>query len=118
MTASQAIHFIREKRKNSVQMKDQIGAIKEFENYLMPLRIIYSKVAFDSLQQKLSAMSNTSRMKDYKDYLESKFDASFTLSIFLNRQRLLLHGAERKMLKYLPKVRKAFKTIYELNKHE
>ena len=34
LNTNQAIHYIREKRQNSVQMRDQIQTVKEFENYL------------------------------------------------------------------------------------
>src|SRR4051812_3538737 len=32
-------------RQNTIQMKDQIIAVREFENYLVPLRVIYAKIS-------------------------------------------------------------------------
>ncbi len=70
-------------------MNEQINAIKEFESYLMPLRLVYSK----TLKSELC------------DTGETNFDkTNFNLRTYLQRQRLLLHGHEGKKLKYIPKV--------------
>ena len=68
-------------------MNEQINAIKEFESYLMPLRLVYSKT-FES---------------DLFDTGETN-KTNFNLRTYLQRQRLLLHGYEGKKLKYIPKV--------------
>lgn len=87
VSANEAIHMIREKRPGSVQMLGQINAIKEFENYMKPLRIIYSQ----------HILLNQNEINGNLDY-------SFNLRTFLHRQRLVLHGYESKKLKYLPKI--------------
>ena len=45
MSANQAIYFIREKRDGAVQMSEQIQVMRDFERYLMPLRVVYSAAA-------------------------------------------------------------------------
>jgi hypothetical protein len=70
-------------------MNEQIEAIKEFENFLIPLRIVYS------LSTQYQNKGNNS-------------ESSFSLRTFLHRQKLLLHGYESKMLKYIPKVKLNF----------
>ncbi|CAF0712023.1 unnamed protein product [Brachionus calyciflorus] len=92
MNTNQAIHFIREKRQNSVQMKDQIKAVKDFENYLKPLRIVFFQPKSD-LSESLNLESG-----------ESNKYSSFSLQTFLIRQRLIFHGNERKKFKNIPKI--------------
>lgn len=83
MSANEAINYIRERRKNSVQMEDQIKAIQNFDNFLSPMRVIYA---------------NDIKCKYYGYY--------FTLNEFLHRQRFFLHGYESRTFRYIPKVRK------------
>lgn len=94
LNSNQAIHFIREKRQNSVQMNDQIRAAKLFENYLKPLRIVYYQT-MSYLGESLNLESGETNSNLY---------SSFSLNTFLNRQRLVFHGNERKKFKYIPKV--------------
>ncbi len=88
-TANEAIHIIREKRPGSVQMQQQIDAIKDFEAYLRPLRIVYSDSLFTTTLSGPGATSTNS---------------NFSLRTFLHRQKLMLHGYEGKKLKYIPKI--------------
>ncbi len=83
-------------RPGSVQMTEQINAVRDFENYLKPLRIIYVDNFY--LPQKQSTRTGES------DNAVSIYDKSFNLRIFLSRQRSILHGFESKKLKYIPKV--------------
>ena len=72
-------------------MNEQINAIKEFESFLMPLRLVYSKTFESEL-----GLSETGETNSDK--------TNFNLRTYLQRQRLLLHGYEGKKLKYIPKV--------------
>lgn len=96
MTANEAIHFIREKRPSAVQMNDQIQAVKDFESFIKPMRIVYSKTVPTSLDQLANQTSSLNNLVIYS--------TSFNLNTFLHRQKLFLHGYERKNLKYIPKV--------------
>jgi hypothetical protein len=103
MTANQAIHYIRERRPKSVQMNDQIQSLTEFENYLRPLRIVFPRVS--SINTNLAKLNESGDDKSIKQQQQDKLvDYTCNLHTFLNRQRLILHGAERKTLKYIPKV--------------
>ena len=76
-------------------MNDQIQAVKDFETYLKPLRVVYfepNDYIIDSLNLESGASNTRSN------------SASFSLNTFLHRQRYILHGYERKQLKYIPKV--------------
>ncbi len=77
-------------RPGSVQMNEQIEAIKDFENYLIPLRTIYSLNLLEENNEELFKIERT----------------TFNLRTFLHRQKLFLHGNEYKKLKYIPKVKK------------
>ncbi|XP_034067086.1 protein tyrosine phosphatase domain-containing protein 1 isoform X2 [Gymnodraco acuticeps] len=78
MTANQAILFVRAKRPNSIQTRGQLGCVRDFVQFLAPLRRVFSCA-------------------------EPRFN-SVTLSQYLNRQRHILHGHERKELRHLPKI--------------
>ncbi|XP_052781472.1 protein tyrosine phosphatase domain-containing protein 1-like isoform X2 [Mya arenaria] len=78
ITGREAIHYIREKRPQSIQTRQQMQVIQEFEQYLQPFRTVYA-----------------SRQKGSHE---------FTLQQFLNRQRHILHGYEARRLKYVPKI--------------
>ncbi|KAJ0068540.1 hypothetical protein NL108_008901 [Boleophthalmus pectinirostris] len=78
MSADQAILFVRAKRPNSIQTRGQLLCVREFAQFLIPLRSIFS-----------SAEPKTS---------------SVTLSQYLTRQRHLLHGYEARQLKHVPKI--------------
>ncbi len=88
--------MIREKRPGSVQMTEQIKAIKDFENYLKPMRVIYVDNLFLPQSYKFKTGEN--------DNIISTYEKSFNLRTFLSRQRNILHGVECKRLKYIPKV--------------
>ncbi|XP_028265354.1 protein tyrosine phosphatase domain-containing protein 1 [Parambassis ranga] len=78
MTANQAILYVRAKRPNSIQTRGQLRCVREFVQFLAPLRSVFSCA-------------------------EPRFNP-VTLTQFLNRQRHVLHGPERKKLRHLPKL--------------
>lgn len=78
MTANQAILYVRAKRPNSIQTRGQLRCVREFVQFLAPLRSVFSCA-------------------------EPRYNP-VTLSQYLNRQRHILHGYERKELRHLPKI--------------
>lgn len=78
MTADQAIIFVRAKRPNSIQTRGQLLCVREFTQFLIPLRNIFS-----CCDPKAHAV---------------------TLAQYLIRQRHLLHGYEARFLKHVPKI--------------
>lgn len=78
MTANQAILYVRAKRPNSIQTQSQLRCVRQFVQFLNPLRSVFSCA---------EPQSNP-----------------VTLSQYLSRQRHILHGNERKELRHLPKI--------------
>lgn len=78
MTANQAILYVRAKRPNSIQTRGQLRSVRDFVQFLNPLRSVFSCAHPQS--------------------------HPVTLSQYLNRQRHILHGNERKELRHLPKI--------------
>ncbi|XP_016069812.1 PREDICTED: protein tyrosine phosphatase domain-containing protein 1 isoform X2 [Miniopterus natalensis] len=78
MTADQAIVFVRAKRPNSIQTRGQLLCVREFTQFLIPLRNIFS-----CCDPRAHAV---------------------TLTQYLTRQRHLLHGYEARLLKHVPKI--------------
>ncbi|KAL6111405.1 ptpdc1 [Pungitius sinensis] len=78
MSADQAILFVRAKRPNSIQTRGQLLCVREFAQFLVPLRSVFS-----CAEPRASAV---------------------TLSQYLTRQRHLLHGYEARQMKNVPKV--------------
>ncbi|KAI9520088.1 hypothetical protein NQZ68_021807 [Dissostichus eleginoides] len=78
MSADQAILFVRAKRPKSIQTRGQLLCVREFAQFLVPLRSIFS-----CAEPKASAV---------------------TLSQYLTRQRHLLHGYEARQMKNVPKI--------------
>ncbi|KAJ8360866.1 hypothetical protein SKAU_G00173910 [Synaphobranchus kaupii] len=78
MSADQAILFVRAKRPNSIQTRGQLLCVREFAQFLVPLRNVFS-------------------------YSEPEANP-VTLSQYLTRQRHLLHGYEARQLKNVPKI--------------
>lgn len=78
MTANQAILYVRAKRPNSIQTRGQLRCVREFAQFLVPLRSVFSCA---------EPRSNP-----------------VTLSQYLNRQRHILHGTERRELRHMPKI--------------
>ncbi|XP_029291769.1 protein tyrosine phosphatase domain-containing protein 1 [Cottoperca gobio] len=78
MNANQAILYVRAKRPDSIQTRGQLRCVRDFVQFLAPLRSVFSCA-------------------------EPKFN-QVTLSQYLNRQRHILHGYERKELSHLPKI--------------
>ncbi|XP_064346161.1 protein tyrosine phosphatase domain-containing protein 1 isoform X2 [Camelus dromedarius] len=78
MTADQAIIFVRAKRPNSIQTRGQLLCVREFTQFLVPLRNVFS-----CCDPKAHAV---------------------TLAQYLIRQHHLLHGYEARLLKHVPKI--------------
>ncbi|XP_061758941.1 protein tyrosine phosphatase domain-containing protein 1 isoform X2 [Nerophis ophidion] len=78
MTANQAILYVRAKRPGSIQTRGQLSCVRDFVRFLCPLRCVFSCAAPRS--------------------------EPITLTQYLNRQRHILHGLERKELRHLPKI--------------
>ncbi|KAJ7398348.1 Protein tyrosine phosphatase domain-containing protein 1 [Pitangus sulphuratus] len=78
MSADQAILFVRAKRPNSIQTRGQLLCIREFTQFLVPLRNVFACC---------EPRAHT-----------------VTLSQYLTRQRHLLHGYESRHLKHVPKL--------------
>uniref|UniRef100_A0A1A7YCK4 Protein tyrosine phosphatase domain-containing protein 1 n=1 Tax=Iconisemion striatum TaxID=60296 RepID=A0A1A7YCK4_9TELE len=78
MNADQAILFVRTKRPNSIQTRGQLLCVREFAQFLVPLRSVFS-----CAEPKTSAV---------------------TLSQYLTRQHHLLHGYEARQMKNVPKI--------------
>ncbi|XP_040050251.1 protein tyrosine phosphatase domain-containing protein 1 isoform X3 [Gasterosteus aculeatus] len=78
LNANQAIVYVRAKRPNSIQTRGQLRCVRDFVQFLAPLRSVFCRA-------------------------EPRFNP-VTLSQYLNRQRHVLHGNERKELRHLPKI--------------
>ncbi|KAL6119172.1 ptpdc1 [Pungitius sinensis] len=78
LNANQAIVYVRAKRPNSIQTRGQLRCVRDFVKFLAPLRSVFCRA-------------------------EPRFNP-VTLSQYLNRQRHMLHGNERKELRHLPKI--------------
>lgn len=78
MNADQAILYVRAKRPNSIQTRGQLLCVREFAQFLVPLRSVFA-----CAEPKTSAV---------------------TLSQYLIRQRHLLHGYEARQMKNVPKI--------------
>lgn len=78
MSADQAILFVRAKRPNSIQTRGQLLCVREFAQFLVPLRSVFS-----CAEPKATAV---------------------TLSQYLTRQGHLLHGYEARQMKFVPKI--------------
>ncbi|NWZ33555.1 PTPC1 protein, partial [Brachypodius atriceps] len=78
MSADQAILFVRAKRPNSIQTRGQLLCVREFSQFLVPLRNVFA-----SCEPRAHAV---------------------TLAQYLTRQRHLLHGYESRHLKHVPKL--------------
>ncbi|XP_054254906.1 protein tyrosine phosphatase domain-containing protein 1 [Indicator indicator] len=78
MSADQAILFVRAKRPNSIQTRGQLLCVREFTQFLVPLRNVFA-------------------------CCEPKAH-TVTLAQYLTRQRHLLHGYESRHLKHVPKL--------------
>ncbi|KAI4885512.1 hypothetical protein NFI96_023598 [Prochilodus magdalenae] len=78
MTADQAILFVRSKRPNSIQTRGQLVCVRQFAQFLVPLRNLFA-------------------------HAEPKANP-VTLSQYLIRQKHILHGYEARQLRYMPKL--------------
>ncbi|NXS14053.1 PTPC1 protein, partial [Neodrepanis coruscans] len=78
MSADQAILFVRAKRPNSIQTRGQLLCVREFTQFLVPLRNVFA-----CCEPKAHRV---------------------TLAQYLTRQRHLLHGYESRHLKHVPKL--------------
>uniref|UniRef100_A0A665UUR8 Protein tyrosine phosphatase domain-containing protein 1 n=1 Tax=Echeneis naucrates TaxID=173247 RepID=A0A665UUR8_ECHNA len=80
ISPSEAIHYVRIKRPRSIQTRSQISQVFDFARLL------------------------STQLIQYPD-LSLRHGAPFTLQHYLNRQALLLHGQEARVLRQTPKVR-------------
>uniref|UniRef100_A0A3B4B5J5 Protein tyrosine phosphatase domain-containing protein 1 n=1 Tax=Periophthalmus magnuspinnatus TaxID=409849 RepID=A0A3B4B5J5_9GOBI len=78
MTANQAIVYVRSKRPNSIQTRSQLSCVRQFVQFLVPLRSVFS--------------------------CAKPFTYAVTLTQYLQRQTHILHGYERRQLRHLPKI--------------
>lgn len=78
MSADQSILFVRAKRPNSIQTRGQLLCVREFAQFLVPLRNVFS-----CAEPRAHAV---------------------TLTQYLTRQRHLLHGYEARLMKHVPKL--------------
>ena len=78
MSADQAIIYVRAKRPNSIQTRGQLQCVREFAKFLVPLMSVFS--------------------------CAKPLTEPVSLSQYLTRQRHMLHGYERRELRYLPKI--------------
>ncbi len=115
MTAKEAIYYVREKRPGAVQMNQQIEAIKEFEAFLRPARVVFflekttnSLLTNHALGSTLVSQTSSglSFISKHEQPAGTEIAAAiaFNLETFLRRQKLILHGKEAKKLKYIPKI--------------
>ncbi|KDR18115.1 protein tyrosine phosphatase domain-containing protein 1-like [Zootermopsis nevadensis] len=80
--ANDAIRFVRLKRPNAVQTRGQILCVQEFEQFILPQSIVFCN----------------------REFVKDKKQADFSLTQYLNRQKLMLHGYEARKLKFIPKI--------------
>uniref|UniRef100_A0A8C1H5A4 Protein tyrosine phosphatase domain-containing protein 1 n=1 Tax=Cyprinus carpio carpio TaxID=630221 RepID=A0A8C1H5A4_CYPCA len=78
MTADQAILLVRSKRPNSIQTRGQLQCIRQFAQFLIPLRNVFANAEPRA--------------------------PPVTLSQYLSRQKYILHGYEARKLRYVPKL--------------
>ncbi|XP_051736488.1 protein tyrosine phosphatase domain-containing protein 1 isoform X3 [Ctenopharyngodon idella] len=78
MTADQAILLVRDKRPNSIQTRGQLQCVRQFAQFLVPLRNLFAKA-----EPRAPPVS---------------------LSQYLIRQKNILHGHEARQLRYVPKL--------------
>ena len=85
-------------------MNEQIEAIKKFEQYLVPLRIVFPR-SFNNFSSQINSIKQSADKSFNANKQRSEsVNVTFNLSTFLYRQKIILHGYERKKLKYIPKV--------------
>lgn len=78
MTADQAILLVRDKRPNSIQTRGQLQCVRQFAQFLVPLRNLFANAEPRA--------------------------PPVTLSQYLIRQKNILHGHEARQLRYMPKL--------------
>ncbi|CAF3772889.1 unnamed protein product [Rotaria socialis] len=78
MTAHNSIHYIRARRPGSVQMTKQIEVVEEYEQFLIPKRIVFTDCA------------------DVNDEL--------LLDVHLKNQQAFIHGRDAFIYKWIPRV--------------
>ncbi|XP_067228506.1 protein tyrosine phosphatase domain-containing protein 1 [Chanodichthys erythropterus] len=78
MRADQAILLVRDKRPNSIQTRGQLQCVRQFAQFLVPLRNLFANAEPRA--------------------------PPVTLSQYLIRQKNILHGHEARQLRYMPKL--------------
>ncbi|XP_071439097.1 protein tyrosine phosphatase domain-containing protein 1-like [Hetaerina americana] len=82
VSANQAMQFVRSRRPNSIQTRSQIQCCQQFERYILSLCDIFSN----------------------KEGTQEKKSPELTLTSYIKKQQLILHGNETKHFKYIPKI--------------
>nr|XP_018898087.1 PREDICTED: protein tyrosine phosphatase domain-containing protein 1-like isoform X1 [Bemisia tabaci] len=82
LKANDAIRFVRLKRPQSIQTRGQIQSVQEFEQYILPNSIIFSK-------------NGPTRSSSTPD---------FSLPQYVLLQKMMLHGQESRCLHHIPKI--------------
>ncbi|XP_023712308.1 protein tyrosine phosphatase domain-containing protein 1 isoform X2 [Cryptotermes secundus] len=80
--ANDAIRFVRLKRPNAVQTRGQILCVQEFEQFILSQSIVFCN----------------------KEFSKDRRVTDFSLTQYLSRQKIMLHGYEARTLKYIPKI--------------
>ncbi|XP_068082247.1 protein tyrosine phosphatase domain-containing protein 1 [Anabrus simplex] len=80
--ANDAIRFVRLKRPNAIQTRGQILCVQDFEQFIHPQSTVFCN----------------------KELSKDKKAPEFTLTQYLQRQALMLHGYEMRTFKFIPKV--------------
>ena len=86
LRANDAIRLVRNKRPGSIQSRLHILIVQQFEQFILPNCIVFCN----------------------RDLLKDRKLQDFTLSQYLKRQRIILHGRECKTLRVIPKVNKSY----------
>nr|XP_032825586.1 protein tyrosine phosphatase domain-containing protein 1 isoform X1 [Petromyzon marinus] len=97
MHPDQAILYVRARRPNAVQTRGQLLCVREFAQFLTPLRSVFSCMAWAPPTEPLTPGTAWPASTPYRA-------PPVTLSQYLIRQRHLLHGYEARRLKHVPKI--------------
>ncbi|XP_078731073.1 LOW QUALITY PROTEIN: protein tyrosine phosphatase domain-containing protein 1 [Lampetra fluviatilis] len=97
MHPDQAILYVRARRPNAVQTRGQLLCVREFAQFLAPLRSVFSCMAWAPPAEPLTPGPAWPAPTPYRA-------PPVTLSQYLIRQRHLLHGYEARRLKHVPKI--------------
>ena len=80
-------------------MNEQIDAMINFEKYIIPLWTVFPRALKLNNNNNLDKSSNINGDVNNNESKNKTQNSSFNLNTFLYRQKLILHGVERKRLK-------------------